>query len=254
VGYRRGTEQQPEEPRQGEHEDLIVLELSGRGVDMTHTLQLTRLVRQFLLGACPDPIPEWVSGHKPDGAPSDRSHVAYLPMPFVGRPHADGRVMGVALAIPRGISEEERTACVGRFLVDDLGLPMERQVAPNVSIRLADRRLYTLSPRAWTAPSTTWATVTPIAMHRWPKGNQEAIIADACQHAGLPEPARVALTPISPLSGVPPAREFPNLPRKKRFLTHAVISWDQKVAGPIVLGAGRYLGYGLLKQWHGAAS
>ena len=44
--------------------------------------------------------PEWLSGHAPDGSPSKQPRPAYLPLGFVGHEHADGHLLGVAIAVP----------------------------------------------------------------------------------------------------------------------------------------------------------
>ena len=45
-------------------------------------------------------IPEIVSGHTADRAPSRHPHLAIVPLAFAGFPHADGRVFGFALVPP----------------------------------------------------------------------------------------------------------------------------------------------------------
>src|SRR5690606_29428782 len=48
-----------------------------------------------------DAIPEEISGHASDGSPTRNPHLAIVPLPFAGFPHADGHVMGFALVPPR---------------------------------------------------------------------------------------------------------------------------------------------------------
>ena len=165
--------------------------------------------------------------------------------------HADGRLLGAAIAIPRDITSDQRTKYLGNLLVDKFGRLVERQITSLVSVRLADSGRVTLDSRTWVEPGDTWTTVTPIAMHRWPKGDEEAVLADACRHAGFPEPVQMRLTSVSPIVGVPHVASFLNQQHRKRFLTHATIRWSKPVAGPVVIGAGRYSGYGFLKQWKG---
>ncbi|NCS66636.1 MAG: type I-U CRISPR-associated protein Cas5/Cas6, partial [Betaproteobacteria bacterium] len=49
---------------------LVVLTLSGKRLPLPATLKLTEALRGALLKACPQPIPEWVSGHDADGRAS----------------------------------------------------------------------------------------------------------------------------------------------------------------------------------------
>lgn len=48
----------------------------------------------------------------------------------------------------------------------------------------------------------------------------------------------------------PPAPSFPRLPRKDGSLcrhAHAILVFAERVVGPLLLGAGRYRGYGLCR-------
>ena len=64
-----------------------------------------------------------------------------------------------------------------------------------------------------------------------------------------------SLFPMDPfISGVRPASHFPAFPPRgrderpiARRLVHVSVAFDQPVAGPLVLGAGRYFGLGLMR-------
>jgi CRISPR-associated protein Csb2 len=82
----------------------------------------------------------------------------------------------------------------------------------------------------------------------------EATIADSVERIGLPRPLVVVTMCVSPHPGVSHQGEFPALKRKggsARRHTHAVLVFDRPVAGPLLVGAGRYRGYGLLRQLEG---
>ena len=76
-------------------------------------------------------------------------------------------------------------------------------------------------------------------------------VKDMCGHIGLPRPREALLHPVSLVEGVPHAREFPQLTRKhdggRRSHGHAVIVFDEPVRGPVLIGAGRFRGYGLCR-------
>src|SRR5205823_3406568 len=114
-------------------------------------------------------------------------------------------------------------------------------------------RPYTLRPLTYAGPSVRWATVTPVVLDHYPRRRlrPEDVVAEACVRAGLPCPAEVAVGHSPALPGVPHSRSFPALParpsRPPRPLTHAVLSFDRPVRGPVLIGAGRYLGYGLCR-------
>jgi CRISPR-associated protein Csb2 len=117
-----------------------------------------------------------------------------------------------------------------------------------------------LLPRRWTGPARVWSSVTPVILDRHPKphfrkdplGWREScmeILGGACARGGLPHPSHINVTPYSPLTGVPPAPEFkppaPRHGRPARFHIHVTLCFDRHVLGPLLLGAGRFRGYGL---------
>ena len=71
---------------------------------------------------------------------------------------------------------------------------------------------------------------------------------------GLPAPRKVNFTQVSAHLGIPPSFGFPRLRRKdgsERRHTHAILVFDEPVCGPIVIGAGRYRGYGFCRPLNG---
>lgn len=93
---------------------LVVLALGGKRPFLPATLKLTAAaLRGLLMRRCPQqPPPEWFSGHRRDGKPSAAPHMAFAPLAFAGSQHADGRIMGLALILPR----ETNQAVAGRCL------------------------------------------------------------------------------------------------------------------------------------------
>lgn len=246
--------------------DLLVLrQVAGPRLGLESILQVTAALHKTALSACPDPPPEWLSGHRPDGRPTDRDHVAFLPLPHVGREHADGHLLGLALAVPEAVGRDELAAGLGRLLFEESGWtrPIELRLGRlgvwTVELDEREERPLSLRSPTWTAPSERWATVTPVALDRHPKGAErwrqvEDSIAAGCVRIGL-RPAQVVAAPVSLFEGVPHARDFPGLRRKsdggRIFHTHAVVSFEQPVAGPILVGAGRYRGYGFFRPHTG---
>ncbi len=97
-------------------------------------------------------------------------------------------------------------------------------------------------------------------------------VAQSCERAGLPVPAFVHVGTTSFYEGIPrafaktrtlrPQRQdatvnaplgdgFPRMPSRpgkpSRPQVHIWIKFEQQVQGPVILGAGRFLGYGLCK-------
>lgn len=243
---------------------MVVLNIGGRRVSLPATLKLTAALRGLLMSKCPSqPPPEWFSGHAADGRPTAAPHLALAPLPFAGAPHADGQIMGLALVLPRAVPPRD----AGRVLDSILhhagtGLPYEHRLFDGQWLQCAvvldtcERAPTNLDPRTWTAPSRRWASVTPVVLNRhfdgddrWDRAAES--VKDACQHIGLPRPNEVLLHPVSSVEGAPHAREFPRLTRKqdhgRQSHAHAVILFNEAVAGPVLVGAGRFRGYGLCR-------
>ncbi|MER3414504.1 MAG: hypothetical protein C4340_00090 [Armatimonadota bacterium] len=56
----------------------------------------------------PEPVRRVVSGHEGDGATLRGPHLALMPLGVVGHPQADGRLVGLAAALPSGLDPEVR--------------------------------------------------------------------------------------------------------------------------------------------------
>ncbi len=244
---------------------LVVLALSGRRPGLQTTLRLTAALRGALLSSCQSPFPIWLSGHSATGEPAREPHLAMLPLPFVGAPHADGRLMGLAIALPRSLPAAEAARVLGPFLRDGDGLPREIRLFDGgafdctAQLEARERPPAALLAGAWVGPARLWATVTPIVLDRHVDGPDRweraaEVVAAACERIGLPRPVDVLLHPNASHEGVPPSRVFAPLVRKRgggRLAhSHAVIRFDTEVCGPVTVGAGRFRGYGLCRPLH----
>jgi CRISPR-associated protein Csb2 len=236
-----------------------------RQLDLACTLALIDRWREALASHANDFSPEAQSrltGHAPAGAPLQSAHVAFLPLAFVGHPHADGLLAGVALALPETLSGELRFEVLRvAARMAAIGLKLGRLGAWKLTPSTMARPLETLRATTWTAHpdgTTHWSTVTPIAYDHHPKAKAKAaylsevaaMIGAGCEHTGLPRPREVIVTPVSAHLGTPPAHAFPRLRRKdgsERRHTHAILVFDKPVRGPVIIGAGRYRGYGLCR-------
>jgi CRISPR-associated protein Csb2 len=282
-----------------DHNLIILAKDDGPVLNVERTLGLTTALRKVLISVHDStPMPAWLSGHEPDGSPTSSPHAAFLPLPFVGFPHADGHLMGLAIALPKGISFDERARWLGPLLVDqnvgDASLvKLEPRKDPKEPLKIWSHGLpdWTLQleerpspPRVlqnetWTRPSTIWASVTPVVLDRFPKrcrlkdrnawqAEVVEIIKQACIRGGLPEPIDVDIDSTAWHAGVPRAWAkkrrlgagtvgrtaplgdgFPSLEAKPsrpaKPQVHVWLRFSNKVAGPVVIGAGRFGGYGL---------
>jgi CRISPR-associated protein Csb2 len=158
-----------------------------------------------------------------------------------------------------------------RLFLEDLGIERAQREPGWLETALSVRRKTTRRDY-WCRPASRWVTVTPIALDRFPgdlrsskprvrdRAENEAAesVARACVFAGLadaPEEVRVNVRLEAPLAGLPacsssgPGRgRFPRYETGSgtpRACVHAELTFPGPVLGPVLVGAGRYLGYGL---------
>lgn len=219
--------------------------------------------RKALIETCPQPVPEIISGHASESTldhpkPTARPHLALVPLPDVGHRFAAGHLLGVAAVLPRDATPAERNEClvvlgkVKRLTLGDLGVVMLEPVDA-----LETRKA--LQPSTWTRPSKVWGSVTPVVLGKFPRQlfSDEScrIVEEACQIAGLPKPARIDIAAVPWIPGSVPSPRFPALPSRpgkpRRAHVHVRLEFDSAIRGPVLVGAGRHLGYGIFRQLEG---
>lgn len=274
---------------------LVLEHVDGVMPDLRAAPLVARGIRIALMsgyGQLDLPVPPDVSGHEADRRPAQQPHMAVVPLSFTGFTHADGRVLGFALVPPsqgallddadflrvlRHLTRQ-RDPETGRRLLE---VKSTAGAAPHGAFALqltpsfeAPTGRRSLDPALYTTPSRHFATVTPLALDRHPKQRGAArqdemadLVADACERAGLPRPERVRVDKHATPEGAPSAYPSGGSPGWIRWrlpeslagrpLTHAVIQFKAPVAGPVLLGAGRFIGLGLcrplLEGWTDAA-
>jgi CRISPR-associated protein Csb2 len=234
-----------------------------RQLDLACVLSVTQRWREALLSHSNDlsaSVRRALSGHDSNGLPLQDAHLAFIPAAFVGDTYADGHLLGMGIALPGDISREDRREIM-RALGRVRELKLGRLGVWDIDPVMAMRPPLTLRAETWTAHpkgATTWATMTPIVFDQHPKSREKAayqaevaaMIVQCCSRIGLPVPHDVIVTPVSAHLGVPSGREFPLLQRKDgtpRRHSHAILRFDDPVCGPVILGAGRYRGYGVCR-------
>jgi CRISPR-associated protein Csb2 len=267
--YRRYGSADPAVPQTIWSPQLIVRRLEPTGdcrhlrLDLSSTLQVAAIMHKAVIRAAHqelglEPVPEWISGHRADRSPTEQPHLAYFPLAFVGEQYATGHLLGLAAAVPADLDADSRHIAYAA-----IGAVQELRLG-----RLGRWRLATdtqgkanLKAGLWTRPehgATRWATVTPFVFDQHPKSKDRVshhlelaeMVAAACERIGLPRPSRVRIGNVSAFRAAPPAHVFPRLQRKdgsQRRHTHVVLYFDQRVRGPVAIGAGRYRGYGFCR-------
>ncbi|MEO7330529.1 MAG: type I-U CRISPR-associated protein Csb2, partial [Minicystis sp.] len=258
-------------------EDWIILRrVEGPRLPSTRGVDVARTLRKALMVAYGPDAPEILSGHRPAGEPSEKPHLAFVPLPRVGDAHADGAILGVALVLPRKATHTERLAVYRAIGAWEARARREDEETPRLAIHMGkagdlwvervdgEESRSTLDPSTWSAEASSWASATPVALDRNPGdlrardpgkeaaayAEAEATVAVACERIGLPRP-QVTVVPAAPLVGADKARSFPpyaaGTPPVQRVLVHATLTFASRVKGPILLGAGRYFGLGLFR-------
>ena len=258
---------------------LVMEVVDGLVPDIRGAAMVGRMLRQALMSGyravgLADKIPEVVSGHTSDRKPTRSSHLAIVPMAFVGFPHSDGRLFGFSLippahtelhAIPGFRTVFERVAPFNpgdeRRVLELNGAPLRSSLRLSPTAEMAKR---SLDPDPYLQPSRIWASVTPLVLDRHLKRRDDdeeirELIAGACSNVGLPrpDPANIQAGKHSAIEGAPPARPVSGGPPWTRWrvpepfvsrsLTHAVIDFGRDISGPVLLGAGRFIGLGLCR-------
>ncbi len=257
--HRRDSEPRREAspaPAPSVYSDVIILRFTGVRPDGRLTVLFTEALRRAVMSATADPLPDALHGHDADGRP----HVAFLALPNADNEHADGHLMGMAVAVP-DLPEAERRAIVRGVLVG-MRSEVDGSESGRRSLRLRVPRIgevdleyqpglvrpWGIRPERWRQGSDRWVSVTPVILDRYPKrGAVEQEIARSCVQIGLPEPRDVLVSTAPLVTGGIRMRphDLPEQARGKLF-RHVKLDFDQKVAGPVLLGAGRYLGVGLM--------
>jgi CRISPR-associated protein Csb2 len=225
------------------------------------TLQMTSALRDAAMKSTGANVPEWLSGHQPDGTPSLNPHAAFFPLPFVGAKYADGHVMGLAMAVPREFRSEDLRKVIGPLLFRESGQEKEVRLWRGDAWEWRgqrEKREYpplTLRAATWVGPSAEWASVTPVVLHHYPKRNRdgdvERILLEAFESAALPQPIELRVQPVSRFQGAGHAKSMPEFTEGGanlcRYQTHIVVKFPFLVEGPLLVGRGRFRGYGLLR-------
>jgi len=276
VRYREFEEPKPglAKPNNAGSWQVFALNLNSRSVPSTQTAEITKVFRGAVFKHAQDPIPEGLTGHQTNGAPSKLPHVGFYTLPWIGHEHSDGRIMGVALNIPDSLDNETIQA-VYRAINNwekgqgptNLSLYFSNNTNLTIQRLTTNSDLATLRPRRWRKESLKWVTATPIALPIHPgklaKGtsqartkawkNAEESVVKSCLHVGLPEPSYVTVSFDPFILGARPAPQYPAFSQTgadgqkiSRKLVHAAITFDTPVSGPLALGAGRFLGLGLM--------
>lgn len=215
--------------------------LAGRrAVLVAHGLKQAALARyQHRYG---EP-PAWLHGHVTSSV--EYQLARFLALPNVGHRHSDGRIHGAAVWVPSEVDETE-----ARNLANVLYSMESLLLADGIRIAIDRSRAgggWTTRRSRWTRPAQRWVTVLPAVNDRHGRIDSKAIVR-WCEQAGLPEPIeyRINRKPLVP-GGVdlhPSETRRPGHAQTRPY-SHIGLAFEERVRGPVVIGAARSYGLGL---------
>jgi CRISPR-associated protein Csb2 len=212
---------------------------------------LRRLAAHSLRGfVSEDRIDGMIMGH-----PQDAPRVSILTLPSIGHQHSDGLIRRVAFVEPAdrdgALSAIIRRVLHGKTIAfegacDCAPAELERIEVDGVISRYSDE-------------SRSWASVTPVLLpghnqRRQDRSNHaknlqraHRLVCKSLQQAGINVGAHVEIDTVPYWQGALHAREYN--PRDKlahfpRF--HVKLEFERPVCGPLSIGAGRHVGFGVL--------
>lgn len=284
TGYVRADAPTSIPATQDEVGDWIILRFKPRQqLPLQRALDVARAIRGALMSHSPDPVPPVISGHMqgPSTEELKAPHMSVLCLPNVTHAYSDGYIQAAAIGLPDDVTLENRTAVLDALHHwssetggDGYRLALPGGLTRDLELGVLNARSAPPAPRApvasrqfWARRANTWSSVTPVALDRHPRIGHDPdleelsaavkpILSRMCERVGLPTPESVTASPVSAWSAVPPVafgsrRGFPQYcvggrRGNRRFTTHVTIQFSEDVRGPLIIGAGRYFGYGLL--------
>jgi CRISPR-associated protein Csb2 len=234
----------------GDFESLIALAFKrdngGPIIDSVYFPAFVAATRAAFLRRLPAGAHGMLSGHDAGGAAYRGAHVAFVPLADVGFHYATSRLRGVAIALPKEMDADLRREAlrafdIGEIVVGGKRYALERAVP-------ADAQLRAMRLGTYTRRSKTWTTLTPLRLWKMPNRTGTDIpllVAEAIRQAGYPDPAWVETDPSPFVVGGRDVRAYRHRFEKPFWLVHARFCFEREVVGPMLVGRGRYLGFGL---------
>lgn len=256
---------------------IIAMEKTcGRDLSVSQTMLLSQALRATLIPLAEERSQrarELASGHERNGSPLRETHVAYIPLCEPRGRAGALMIRGAALVLPEALEPEEEEELRSVLMSAARG---ER----GILLTLGRLGLFGLKPlqeggqevsqgssgmtpedprdlRSWTGPSQVWDSITPVVMDRRQRGRHihpdewaRQQIRTLCTKIGLPEPEEVLVDTVPFYPGSLEVKRFPPIRLKdgsSRRMVHVRCVFGRMVRGPLLLGSGRFRGYGLCK-------
>ena len=208
------------------------------------------------IGNPADWVRTYVAGHRDAGAESHRQF-SYLPLPSIGHAHTDPDLRRAMIAAPHG---DDRVLRHLAMLLDGQKLiptPETKLDHPPTLVRSVHDNV----ARFYTNPAACWASVTPVILpghddHK--PGKTRALIEKALRQSGIDLPCEYEWSAFSQFPKSLSAHKYDRDKRPTGYIrpSHLLsqtavhlklrFTGGVKIPGPLVIGAGRHCGLGLM--------
>ncbi len=266
VGYRR-----PSDPASRPVSCFELRHLDGSRFRYPHRqlIHLAGMVRHLAIEAMKNDPPrgvdaDWVetyiAGHAADGS-QDHRQLSYLPLPSIGHEHTDPGIRRVMVATPVGDDawlDHLARRLAGQTLKPEPGKPdpfAGREPPMLVPVRNDN------VARFYTQPANVWHSFTPVILpghddHKPAK--TRALIEKALKQSGVEQACSFEWSAFSRFPKSYSAHKYDKDKRPQGYIrpehlltqtaVHLKVKFndDLKVPGPLVIGAGRHCGLGLM--------
>jgi len=202
-------------------------------------------------------VDRYVAGHARD-YPGEHRQFSYLPLPSIGHLHADQTVRRVMIAAPVGddrLLEHLALRLAGQQLKPTKRTPLDN--LPTLIRIHQDKKVVPF----YTEPANTWASVTPVILpghndHKPAKTIK--LIEKALRQSGIEQPCTFEWRAVSWWPKSLTAHKYDRNKKLTGYIrpdhlltqtaVHLKLTFNEglNVPGPLVIGAGRHCGLGLM--------
>jgi CRISPR-associated protein Csb2 len=196
-------------------------------------------------------VESFVAGHRPEGAET-QDRFSYVPLPSIGGEHADGMIRRVIITAPFGCE-----AWLEHLAEQLDGIQLEPEGGGEGPV--LERLRADSVARRYLAPSRVWATVTPVILPGHDDHKPEKtvkLIERALRQSGVDEPCEFTWSALPNFPHCLTAHKYDRnrrhagyfRPKHLESLTalHLQVAFEHASAGPLLIGAGRHCGLGVL--------
>jgi len=197
----------------------------------------------------------FVAGHGPHEAPDSFPRFSYIPLPTIGHSHADGMIRRALIAETPDAPGNGRSAAWAEQRLGGLTLRDEENGTDTAILRTAqgdDGVFQAYCPRLG---FDRWQTITPIILPGFDdndRGKRLKLLLRCFDQIGIPRDfiadIDVQKSPWSRASAQ--TRAYKRSERLEHLPgCHVRVYFKRSLAGPLVIGAGRHRGLGVLAVW-----